>query len=156
MTRANLGEEDIMEPERRVTRGMSRDGDRMEENERRALEELRRAMGQDLGVEDSGGGTVNWGEEGTQGVVLALMQMVANMNKDMMEERRRREEWEQRRERETGKGATFGAGWCPGDYDVNGGKECAAKHRRGSPKMAQAEFRSEGDKEKRGEVYGVW
>ncbi|EIW68979.1 hypothetical protein TREMEDRAFT_62695 [Tremella mesenterica DSM 1558] len=134
-----------MEPERRITRGMSRDGDRMEENERRALEELSRAMGQDLGVEDSVGGsiqgdefvppvlsnppsppsnalppvgsplgsdqtprprentgsTANLGEEGTQGVVLALMQMVANMNKDMMEERRRREEWEQRRERDT-------------------------------------------------------
>ncbi|EIW70836.1 hypothetical protein TREMEDRAFT_61342 [Tremella mesenterica DSM 1558] len=123
---------------------MSRDGDRMEENERRALEELSRAMGQELGVEDSVGGsiqgdefvppvfsnpptpsgnalppigspvgsdqtprpentgsTANLGEEGTQGVILALMQMVANMNKDMMEERRRREEWEQRRERET-------------------------------------------------------
>ncbi|EIW70523.1 hypothetical protein TREMEDRAFT_61027 [Tremella mesenterica DSM 1558] len=47
------------------------------------------------------GSTGNLGEEGTQGVILALMQMVANMNKDMMEERRRREEWEQRRERET-------------------------------------------------------
>ncbi|EIW70138.1 hypothetical protein TREMEDRAFT_61899 [Tremella mesenterica DSM 1558] len=47
------------------------------------------------------GSTTNLGEEGTQGVILALMQMVANMNKDMMEERRRREEWEQRRERET-------------------------------------------------------
>ncbi|EIW68116.1 hypothetical protein TREMEDRAFT_64011 [Tremella mesenterica DSM 1558] len=116
----------------------------MEENERRALEELSRAMGQQLGVEDSVGGsiqgdefvpplpsnpptpsgnalppigspvgsdqtprpentgsTANLGEEGTQGVILALMQMVANMNKDMMEERRRREEWEQRREKET-------------------------------------------------------
>ncbi|EIW67523.1 hypothetical protein TREMEDRAFT_59368 [Tremella mesenterica DSM 1558] len=119
-----------MEPERRVTRGMSRSDDRMEENERRALEELRRAMGQDLGMEDSVGGSVqgdesippipsnpptpagdapppigspvgsdqtprpenagsgtNFGEGGTQGVMLALMQMVANMNKDMMEER---------------------------------------------------------------------
>ncbi|EIW73602.1 hypothetical protein TREMEDRAFT_59777 [Tremella mesenterica DSM 1558] len=136
--------EDSMEPDRRVTRGMSRNGDRMEENERRALEELSRAMGQQLGVEDSVGGSIqgdefapplpsnpptpsgnalppigspvgsdqtprpeNTGstadlrEEGTQGVILALMQMVANMNKDMMEERRRREEWEQRRERET-------------------------------------------------------
>ncbi|EIW67318.1 hypothetical protein TREMEDRAFT_64569 [Tremella mesenterica DSM 1558] len=114
---------------------MSRGEDRMEDNERRALEELRRAMGQDLGVEDSVGGSVqgdesvppvpsnpptpvadilppigspvgsdqtprpenngggtNFGEGGTQGVMLALMQMVANMNKDMMEERRRREE----------------------------------------------------------------
>ncbi|EIW71010.1 hypothetical protein TREMEDRAFT_59955 [Tremella mesenterica DSM 1558] len=48
------------------------------------------------------GSTADLREEGTQGVILALMQMVANMNKDMMEERRRREEWEQRRERETG------------------------------------------------------
>ncbi|EIW69370.1 hypothetical protein TREMEDRAFT_62235 [Tremella mesenterica DSM 1558] len=120
-----------MEPERRITRGMSRGEDRMEDNERRALEELRRAMGQDLGVEDSVGGSVqgdesvppvpsnpptpmadilppigspmgsdqtprpentgsgtNFGEGGTQGVMLALVQMVANMNKDMMEERR--------------------------------------------------------------------
>ncbi|EIW73377.1 hypothetical protein TREMEDRAFT_59542 [Tremella mesenterica DSM 1558] len=151
-----------MEPERRVTRGMSRSDDRMEENERRALEELRRAMGQDLGMEDSVGGSVqgdesfppipsnpptpagdapppigspvgsdqtprpenagsgtNFGEGGTQGVMLALMQMVANMNKDMMEER-----------------TTFGAGWCPSGHDVHGGKECAAEHRRSSPKMA--------------------
>ncbi|EIW70690.1 hypothetical protein TREMEDRAFT_61200 [Tremella mesenterica DSM 1558] len=157
--------EDIMEPERRVTRGMSRDGDRMEENERRALEELSRAMGQDLGVEDSVGGsiqgdefvppvpsnppsppsnalppagsplgsdqtprprentgsTANLGEEGTQGVVLALMQMVANMNKDMMEERRRREEWEQRRERDTKEEKK----WEKGQPSAQGGVQAA-------------------------------
>ncbi|EIW67789.1 hypothetical protein TREMEDRAFT_64389 [Tremella mesenterica DSM 1558] len=124
-----------MAPERRVTPGMSRDGDMMEENKRRALEELSRAMGQDLGVEDSVGESIqgdefvlpvpsnpptpaanalppvgspvgsdqtphprentgsatDFGEEGTQGVMLALMQMVANMNKDMMEEEKKEE-----------------------------------------------------------------
>ncbi|EIW66993.1 hypothetical protein TREMEDRAFT_64858 [Tremella mesenterica DSM 1558] len=160
---------DNMEPERRITRGMSRDGDRMEENERRALEELSRAMGQDLGVEDSVGGsiqgdefvppvpsnppsppsnalppagsplgsdqtprprentgsTANLGEEGTQGVVLALMQMVANMNKDMMEERRRREEWEQRRERDTRTEKKEEKKWEKGQPLAQGGVQAA-------------------------------
>ncbi|EIW71490.1 hypothetical protein TREMEDRAFT_60420 [Tremella mesenterica DSM 1558] len=45
-TRANLGEvRDCMQPERRVTRSMSRPGETVEETERRMLEELRQSLG---------------------------------------------------------------------------------------------------------------
>ncbi|EIW73208.1 hypothetical protein TREMEDRAFT_59371 [Tremella mesenterica DSM 1558] len=45
-TRANLGEvRNCMEPERRVTRSMSRPGEMVEEMERRMLEELRQSLG---------------------------------------------------------------------------------------------------------------
>ncbi|RXK34957.1 hypothetical protein M231_07790 [Tremella mesenterica] len=134
-----------MDSERRTTRSLSRDREAIEENERRALEELSRAMGQQLGGEDNTGGSVvgdefvppvpsnsptpppnplppvgspigsdqtprpgentggrkNFGEEGTQGMMLAMMRLMADMNSEMAAKRRRREEWEQRRERET-------------------------------------------------------
>ncbi|RXK37680.1 hypothetical protein M231_05092 [Tremella mesenterica] len=134
-----------MESERRTTRSLSRDREVMEENERRALEELSRVMGQQLGGEDNTGGSVvgdefvppvpsnpptpppnptppvgspngsdqtprpgentggrtNFGEEGTQGMMSAMMRLMADMNREMAAERRRRKEWEQRRERET-------------------------------------------------------
>ncbi|EIW65436.1 hypothetical protein TREMEDRAFT_66566 [Tremella mesenterica DSM 1558] len=131
-TCANLGEvQGKMDSERQTTRSLSRDRE-AEENERKALEELSRAMGQQLGGEDNTGGSVlgdefvppvpsnpltpplnplipvgspngsdqtprpgentgggtNFGEEGTQGMMLAMMKLMADMNREMAAERR--------------------------------------------------------------------
>ncbi|EIW67534.1 hypothetical protein TREMEDRAFT_64121 [Tremella mesenterica DSM 1558] len=62
-TRANLGEDqNCMQPERRVTRSMSRPGETVEETERRMLEELRQSLGPLPGAIDTPEGSTQGDE----------------------------------------------------------------------------------------------
>ncbi|EIW65579.1 hypothetical protein TREMEDRAFT_66406 [Tremella mesenterica DSM 1558] len=62
-TRTNLGEvQNCMQPEKRVTRSMSRPGETVEETERRMLEELRQSLGPLPGAIDTPEGSTQGDE----------------------------------------------------------------------------------------------